>query len=208
MPGNIRGGIDMPSPFPGMDPFLEATSEFGCLHAGMIIYMQESLQGRLPENYYAKTGQRIWIDTSQRYVEPDVRVVHTAKKSGKQNGASAIAVASLAKPVIVTVPHDETIERYLDIYKKKGTKKRLVCSIEILSMTNKTPGEKGRKAYRRKQHEIMERNTHLVEIDLLRAGKHTTAVALDWAKEKTGDFDYHVCVRRFDRFEDLRSIRS
>ena len=69
--------------------------------------------------------------------------------------ASAVAVASLAKPVIITVPHDERIETFLDVYKKNGAKKRLVCSIEILSLTNKTPGEKGRKLYRRKQQEIL-----------------------------------------------------
>jgi hypothetical protein len=190
----------MPSPFPGMDPFLEATSEFGCLHDGMIVYILESMQSRLPEGYFAKIGQRIWIDTSQRLVEPDVRVERSGRKIGKGVIASA-AVASLAKPIVVTVPHDESIEKYVNVYKKKRDKKRLVCSIEILSLTNKTPGKKGRKLYRRKQHEILERKIHLVEIDLLRAGQHTTAVALDWAKDKTGDFDYHVCVRRFNRFE-------
>jgi len=78
-----------------------------------------------------------------------------------------------------------------------------VCTIEILSLTNKTPGEKGQELYRQKQSEILESNTHLIEIDLLRAGIHTTAVALDRALAETGKFDYHVCVRRFNRFEDF-----
>jgi hypothetical protein len=84
---------------------------------------------------------------------------------------------------------------------KRGDKRRLVCTIEILSLTNKTPGEKGQRLYHRKQRDVLRRKVHMVEIDLLRAGQHTTAVALDWAQELTGDFDYHVCVRRFNRFE-------
>jgi hypothetical protein len=39
----------------------------------------------------------------------------------------------------------------------------------------------------------------LVEIDLLRGGMHTTAVALDWLVAKAGPFDYHVSVHRFDQ---------
>lgn len=188
----------MPSPFPGMDPFVES-HHFPSLHGGMIVYMQEAMQPRLPDGYYASTQERVWIDAS-RWIEPDVKVSRVKKKTPQLASAGA-AVATLAKPVIITIPQDERTEPYLNIYKKVGDNRRLVCSIEILSLTNKTPGEKGRKLYRRKQHEILNRKIHLVEIDLLRAGEHTTAVALDWAKEKTGDFDYHVCVRRFNRFE-------
>jgi hypothetical protein len=188
----------MPSPFPGMDPFVESQG-FPSLHSGMIFLMQQALQPQLPEGYYAGTNERVWIDASN-WFEPDVKVSRDKRKSPQQSTAGA-AAATLAKPVIITIPQDERTEPYLNIYKKVGDKRRLVCSIEILSLTNKTPGEKGRKLYRRKQHAILNRKIHLVEIDLLRAGEHTTAVALDWAKEKTGDFDYHICVRRFNRFE-------
>lgn len=192
----------MPSPFPGMDPFLES-HYFGSLHTNMITFTQESIQSRLPDGYFAATGERVWIDTSRRWVEPDVELRRTARKKRNGGEVSAASVATLSRPVIVTIPHDEHKEHYLNIYKKREGKKRLVCSVEILSPANKTPGEKGQKLYRRKQRELLERNVHLVEIDLLRAGNHTTAVALDWAEEKTGVFDYHVCVRRFNRFEDF-----
>jgi len=189
----------MASPFPGMDPFLEL-HYFGSLHSNMMTYTQETLQKQLPGSYFALTNERVWIDTSQRWIEPDAFVTRSGKKPRKSNGG---AVATLAKPVIVTVPHDEHIEPYLEIYHKRGDKKRLVCTLEILSPSNKTPGAKGQKLYRRKQREVLARKVHLVEIDLLRGGNHTTAVALDWAQELTGDFDYHVCVRRYDRFEEF-----
>lgn len=192
----------MPSPFPGMDPFIE-TQYFAGLHTGMIAYMQEYLQGRLPEGYFAATTERVWIDTSRRFVGPDVAVRHSSQRKSKRAPMASGGVAVLAKPVIVTIPHDERIERFLDIFKKTGDQKRLVCSIEILSPTNKTPGEKGQRLYRRKQRDILRRKVHLVEIDLLRGGQHSTAVALDWAQEEAGDFDYHVCCRRFNRFEEF-----
>ena len=65
--------------------------------------------------------------------------------------------------------------------------------------TNKTLGSEGRQKYLEKQQEILSGQVHLVEIDLLRGGAHSSAVPLWLAREKAGPFDYHVSVRRFDR---------
>jgi len=64
----------MPSPFPGIYPFLEMPDEFSTLHDAMIGHMQETLQPRLPDLYFAKIDERVWIDTTQRWIEPDVPV--------------------------------------------------------------------------------------------------------------------------------------
>ena len=69
-------------------------------------------------------------------------------------------------------------------------------------MTNKTPGEHGRELYQRKQREVLDSKVHLLEIDLLRGGEHTTAVRHDRLVRKAGPFDYHVSVHRFDNLED------
>ena len=191
----------MASPFPGMDPFIESQG-FSTLHGNMITYMQEAMQGRLPEGYYAASDERVWIDTAT-WIEPDVKISRSGKKKSPRFAVAGAAIATLAKPIVVSVSQDEHTENFLEIYKKKGDKKRLVCSIEISSPTNKTPGEKGYKAYRHKQRGILRRRVHLVEIDLLRSGKHTTAVPLDFAREEAGEFDYHACVRRFDRFAEF-----
>src|SRR5207302_681231 len=76
---------------------------------------------------------------------------------------------------------------------------RLVTTVEVLSRTNKSPGEHGRDLYVQKQQEVLKHKVHLVEIDLLRGGEHTTAVPLEEAVARAGSFDYHVCVHRFDR---------
>ena len=107
------------------------------------------------------------------------------------------------KPVVVTVPHDEHRETRVDIWTRRGTEKRLITTIEILSPSNKTPGQHGRDLYLKKQREILDSHVHLVEIDFLRGGEHTTAVPLDWAVTKAGRFEYHVCIHRFDNLEDF-----
>ena len=68
--------------------------------------------------------------------------------------------------------------------------------------TNKTPGERGRDLYLRKQQEILGGPVHLIEIDFLRGGKHTTAVPAHRLKAAAAQFDYHISMRHFDDFED------
>jgi hypothetical protein len=104
---------------------------------------------------------------------------------------------------VVKVAHDEVREPYIEIYARHDEGKRLVTSIEILSIANKTPGEHGRDLYKRKQKEILasQSQVHLVEIDFLRGGEHTTAVPLDRVLTECGSFDYHVSVHGFEDSE-------
>jgi Protein of unknown function (DUF4058) len=195
----------MPSPFPGMDPYLEHPAVFPGLHDRMITHLSDELQVRLPEPYYAEISDRLWVEVSERSIEPDVNVLEGREGMEKaplesvQNGGT---VATLARPVVITVPHDEFREPYLEIIARTGDEDRIVTTVEILSPTNKRPGARGRDLYLQKQREILGSATHLVEIDLLRGGEHTTAVPHARAVHKAGRFDYHVCVHRADRFED------
>lgn len=187
----------MPSPFPGMDPYLEHPDFFPGLHDRMIFCLCESLQTILPEPYYAEMRARIWVEESQRTIEPDVDVLRSPGSSRSSNG-SAVAVAR--PPVTVAIPDQETSESFLEIHSVRGNQS-LVTSIEILSPTNKTPGVHGRTLYLQKQEELLKSRVNLMEIDLLRAGQHTTAVPHNDAVAAAGAFDYHVCVRKMD---DLR----
>lgn len=191
----------MPSPFPGMDPWLEHPQRFGSLHARMPAYLSEHLKPRLPKPYFADIGERVWVEQSERYVEPDTHVLrpNTARPARPSDGGVAVAEApaGFAPPLKVSVPDEEHRELYVDVFVRKDGGERLVTSIEILSPKNKTPGSQGQEAYHRKQNEMSDANVHLLEIDLLRGGRHTTCVPLDWLRHKAGPFDYHVCLRRF-----------
>jgi Protein of unknown function (DUF4058) len=194
----------MPSPFPGMDPYLENPEIFPDVHDSLITYLRESIQASLPPPYFAVLGRRLWIEVSRRSIGPDVEVRHAPGPSArvpKPGGSVGVVSVPRAQPIVVKVAHDELREPFIEIYARGDEGKRLVASIEVLNMSNKTPGEHGRDLYRRKQKEILASQVHLVEIDLLRGGEHTTAVPFRSAVDACGPFDYHVSVHGFDDVE-------
>jgi hypothetical protein len=192
----------MPSPFPGMDPFLEDSEIFPDFHDMTIVHLKETIIRGLPPDYYAFVGNRIWVEKAKRFLGPDVRIhQHNGgppMKPAAADGGIGTLSQTRAIPVVVTIPLDEIKETFVDIFKKTDEGKKLVTSIEILSPTNKAQGEHGREQYLKKQRQLHSDQVNLVEIDLLRGGKHATAVPLEEALEATGGFDYHVCCRRWD----------
>ena len=196
----------MLSPFPGMDPYLENRLIFPDFHDGFIAYLREAIQPGLPEPYYAALGRRAWVEISERFVGPDVNVIiPRPRRPSSPSNITKIASATLevTRPVVVTVPHDEQSETTIEIYIGRGSDRRLVTAIELLSPINKQPGEKGRDLYLRKQTELLDSQCHLVEIDLLRGGTHTTAVPEDRLRHNIPSFAYHVCSHHFNHFEDF-----
>ncbi len=196
----------MPSPFPGMDPYLENPSVFPDFHDRFIAYLSEAIQPGLPEPYYAALGRRAWVEISGRFVGPDVNVIASGSRRAPSRSDISSTVTStmeVTRPVVVTVPHDEQTETIVEIYIGRGSDRRLVTAIEVLSPINKQSGEKVRDLYLRKQSELLESQCHLVEIDLLRGGTHTTAVPEDRLRRSVPGFAYHVCSHHFDHLEDF-----
>jgi hypothetical protein len=195
----------MPSPFPGMDPYLEDPDVFPNLHDKFIVYLEEFLQPCLPEPYYAKTAQRAWIESADKDRYPDMSVLIGApgdRGSLRDTGGVATIPTSRARPLTIAVddlPWDEYRETFLEIYTKISGSARLVTAIEVLSPINKAPGAEARGMYLKKQHELLNANVNLIEIDLLRRGAHTTAVPKRELVARYGQFDYHVCTHCFDR---------
>jgi len=197
----------MPSPFPGMDPFLEAPVFFGTLHDGLIYNLQAQLQRELPAAYYASTTDRLWVEVEdhRRMIQPDIDVIRRDQEEPDAGDRSRQTTtgAAVAEPVVVSVVHDEHREPFVDILTRGSGGEVIVASIEILSPTNKRSDSPGRELYLSKQKEVLDDGRiHLVEIDLLRGGEHTTAVSRPVAIRKTGGFDYHICIRRADRWTD------
>lgn len=188
----------MPSPFPGMDPFLEDPEVFPDLHDSLISELRTTLNQLLPPRYYAGLASRLWVDEADQYIGPDVPVMNRVRPTGFDSTSTTAVVEPRATPIVIRVPHDEIREAYLEI-RSASDKRRLVTGIEVLSVTNKVLGTKGRKLYRKKQAEILNSRANLVEIDLLRSGDHTTAVPWKRLLKQADNFDYHICVHRFDR---------
>jgi hypothetical protein len=180
----------MPSPFPGMDPWLEDEELFPDLHDSLITYLREALNAALPAGYIARMKNRVWVDEELRR-EPDVSLLDRGRNRPDPAGGDVLALPGLVA-VGLEPSSDPADQPYLEIVSSKG--KRLVTAIEVLSLANKRGGEKGRKAYQDKQQEYRLGGVNLVEIDLLRDGPHTTAVPLARLRRVAGAFDYHVSV--------------
>ena len=189
----------MPSPFPGMDPFLEDPQIFPDFHGSFVPYLRAALQEALPSPYFASLGERVWIEASERPIGPDVTITHP-RKTPSGGAVSLLPPPGSSRIQLFRVPHDERRETFIEIFTGRRESRRLVTSIELLSPTNKTFGP-GRDLYLQKQREILAGQVHLVEIDLLRAGKHSTAVP-ERLIVSGEPYDYHVCVHQYDFFED------
>jgi hypothetical protein len=145
----------MPSPFPGMDPYLENPDVFPNLHDKLIVHLEEAIQPLLPEPYYAKGSQRIWLEFQEASRIPDVSVLSGSRPSAPvPDEGGGVAVVDV--PVKITAPYErpwhEHHETFLEIYTKAVGGPRLVTAIEVLSPTNKSPGH-SRSAYHNKQGE-------------------------------------------------------
>jgi hypothetical protein len=188
----------MPSPFPGMDPWLEARGLFPDLHTTFIAQLREAINFALPRPYYTALSTRLYVDETRRHIEPDVDVLIPRKRSKRPVPAGGTAILERAEPLVLRVASDPVREWTLEI-RQPGSGDRLVTSVEILSLSNKTTGSKGRKKYLRKRKELMLGRVNIVEIDLLRAGKPTTLAPLERVYDEAGPFEYHACTRRYYR---------
>lgn len=180
------------SPFPGMDPYLEAPRLWPGFHDSLLTYLRDDLQSRLPAPYYADLQDRVFLEQDERWIVPDVRV---SRKAGPAKGGASAAPAEGASPaVMVEVPEFEVRQPFLEI-RDTRTGHHVVTVIEVLSPDNKRPGSEGAQRYRGEQAEISRSDTSLVEIDLLRAGAHVVAVPQDRLPTRP-PHEYRVVVRR------------
>ena len=68
----------MPSPFPGMDPYLEHPSFWLDFHSRFINIWCEAIAEKLPGDYEASIGERVYLveedPDSRKLIFPDVAV--------------------------------------------------------------------------------------------------------------------------------------
>lgn len=158
------------SPFPGMDPYLEHPSLWPNVHQRLITYASDALQAQLAPRYYVSIGERVYLETPDRSIYPDLWVV----ERGGATKTTTPSALEADRPVVVVVEPVERREVFIEI-QDPGAGHRVVTVVEVLSSSNKQPGE-GRDLYLRKQAEILASDVHLVEIDLLRGGAPTVAL--------------------------------
>jgi hypothetical protein len=166
----------MPSPFPGMDPYIEAMNRWADFHQEFLVQCRAQLNERLPENYAATLGERIEMiedrefDRRQRSVGPDVTILHdpgTVARPAKETlPVGMLEPTTLANDIEYFDPPKQV---YVEITYLPDD--RVVTDIELLSPSNKRRGSRDRAAYLAKRQNLIIHEVNLVEIGLLVGGE-------------------------------------
>src|SRR6516165_1775376 len=81
----------MPSPFPGMDPYLETPDLWPDVHHGLISHIQAALNPTLRPRYVARVELRVYIsdddDPGREALVPDVRIERAKGKVRTDNAS-------------------------------------------------------------------------------------------------------------------------
>jgi Protein of unknown function (DUF4058) len=159
----------MPSPFPGMDPYLEG-SEWSSVHVALSAEIARQLAPKVRPKYIVRTARRFVTEMPEDIavtagdLYPDVSVAEAASLPGMGASPMAIAPAPLHMATVMPsrVPH-------VSIEIRDVAQRQLVTAIELLSPTNKR-GE-GYREYLDRRRRLLYSTAHLIEIDLLRRGR-------------------------------------
>ena len=162
------------SPFPGMDPYLDA--EWPDIHLKLIAMSGEALNAAMPPDLYARAELQVGVGPGNddddegvkrlRPVSPDVKI--TQEDDG---GVAVLARPATRRDAVRLAPmklrRDSPLKRrWLEI--RDAGDRRLVTVVEFVSPANKRGS--GRAAFHRKRRDLLQGRVNVVEIDLTRGG--------------------------------------
>lgn len=166
----------MPSPFPGMNPYLERDTVFNDFQTSAILVISELLSTQLPDPFDALIGEHLYtreLSAEERGFVGHADIAAVADRSSAKT--AGIAVSPAPAYGIVPLAVDEEQIPYLEIRDRESD--HLLTVIELLSPSNKYAGA-DREKYLQKRYEIMKTDANLVEIDLLRGGPRLPLVGM------------------------------
>ena len=174
----------MPSPFAGMNPYLElpAWHEF---HNRLIVAISDALIPYLQPRYYVAVETRTYLDDDNPELLvgiPDA-IVLTASKTP----VAPTAIATQTRPKEIQLPMPVEVKRYLEV--REVGNHQVITVIEVLSPKNKRKGE-GRTTYKKRRQRVLGSSSHLVEIDLLRENPPMPMIGVEATS------DYRIVVSR------------
>lgn len=161
----------MPSPFPGMDPYLEGEL-FQEFHERLAHQISVELMSQIRPRYVALLAKRYVLDRPAvgLFGAPDQRVfypgLHVVERRLKENEAPFAATIAVGEPTVSLPGALETPQLSVEI--RDVAERRLVTLIEIVSPANKSGARYDE--YQRCRLKLLKTETHLLEIDLLRQG--------------------------------------
>jgi hypothetical protein len=155
-----------------MDPYLEHPGLWEDVHTRLIVAIADDLGPQVRPHYRVAVERRTYLavltpDEYELVGKPDVLI---ASQPDSRSQTPAVTMTSTGvMPLVGELPMpDEVVEHYLEV--RDVITGEVITTIELLSPTNKLSRE-GRNQYERKRLKVLDSATHLIEIDLLRAGE-------------------------------------
>jgi hypothetical protein len=182
----------MPSPFPGMNPYLEHDDSWSDFHNRFIVAAADAIGAQVQPAYIVKIDQNVFVqepEEDEYQVRPDVFLSEDLKANPARSTA-AVAAPARARIVPAISPEKDV---YIEIRDKEDRK--LITAVELLSPSNKEHGDT-RAQYLAKRTMYFKSGVHLVELDLLRGGPR-----MPLAPKPEGD--YCVMVSRVEQRPDV-----
>jgi hypothetical protein len=156
----------MPSPFPGMNPYLEQDDAWHDFHERFIPAAAEWIEAGVGPRYIVRIDEHVYVhEGAERELvgRADVAIAQTEAWDGP-----ATEQAYSESPVLVRLPVLDTArEGFIEVRDRRS--RQLVTVVELVSPSNKLSGP-DRRQYLDKRNQLLASPAHLVEIDLLRGG--------------------------------------
>jgi Protein of unknown function (DUF4058) len=180
----------MPSPFPGMNPYLEQADVWTDFRDRLIPAIADALAAQVDPDYIVKITEQRYIHEPSATLRRFVGRADVSAARGKKRGGVKAGTATLEPPRRVELP-DIRIERISQVEIRDRLKRNLVTVLEVPSPANKYAGS-DREQYLSKRGSLLASPVHYIEIDLLRGGPRMPF-------GETPECDYCVLVSRADQ---------
>src|SRR4051794_8420685 len=110
----------MPSPFPGMDPYIEAYGDWLDFHGAFMTYCRDLLNAELPEGYVASLDTQVKLvhaedDTIEGRMRPDLGVHADPRRAPSQTRGGASVAMLEPRTLTLPVDYDEIRESSVQI---------------------------------------------------------------------------------------------
>src|SRR5580700_2109214 len=188
----------MPSPFPGMDPYLEDPAFWADFHRRFITYCSNAVLDSLPDGYDARIDEKIRVvipeEPGTRYY-PDVAV--TAGPTLETTTQATEGTTAVAVDPVQMTEIEEVRDVWIEVLRRPD--RELVTVIELLSPSNKV-GD-GLRDYTARRDEFLHQHVHFVEINLLIGGQRPR-IASPWLAG-----EYYALIARGDQHPKAGVIR-
>jgi hypothetical protein len=183
----------MPSPFPGMNPYLEQSHIWQDFHDRFVPALGDALAALVSPHFIVKIEEHLFLhdprdDMSEHLGNADVSVASNGGAAERPQSTGVITSPKVVRLPIVDLER----QPFLEIHDRQD---KVVSVIEVLSPSNKKSGP-FRRQFIYKRAQVLVSWASYVEVDLLRGGERMPLEAAPAS-------DYCVMVSRYEDRPDV-----